>query len=164
VTFTPGVYCGQYAFSGTTIVLTGGTYVFKGGGQWDVTGGSLTGSGVSLHFTDVSSWTLNGLTALNLSAPTSGPQQGVLFSDSVPVGNGRFIIINRPANSTLSGLIYTRRRSLEIETAGANQDRLSAVVSHARFKDVTGWNVQPLTTSATGSGTGGSGAPSYLTR
>jgi hypothetical protein len=129
-----------------------------------VTGGSLTGSGVSLHFTDVSSWTLNGLTALNLSAPTSGPQQGVLFSDSVPVGNGRFIIINRPANSTLSGLIYTRRRSLEIETAGANQDRLSAVVSHARFKDVTGWNVQPLTTSATGSGTGGSGAPSYLTR
>ncbi len=65
------------------------------------------------------------------------------------------------SNSTLSGLIYLPKRTLNINTAAAsNSDVLNILVGWANLNTVSNWTIQPLSTS--GSASGGAGAPSYL--
>ena len=85
-TLNPGVYCGgiDITSSGHTITLNAGTYILNGGGLRATGGNILQGTDVTFYNTATAGQTysdvsLLGNTTLRLSAPTSGPMEGILF-------------------------------------------------------------------------------------
>jgi hypothetical protein len=85
-TLNPGVYCGgiDIVSSGHTITLNPGTYILNGGGLRATGGNILQGTGVTFYNTATAGQTysdiaLLGNATLKLSAPTSGPMEGILF-------------------------------------------------------------------------------------
>jgi hypothetical protein len=85
VVLSPGVYCGGITVVAQTVVqLQPGLYILNGGGLTMTGGGSITGAGVTFYNTGSASRpyepiTLSGGSVINLSAPTSGPYEGILF-------------------------------------------------------------------------------------
>jgi len=119
VTLAPGTYFGGLAITGNArVTFSPGTYIFAGGGL-SVTGNStLTGSGVTFYNTSASGYTygpidLTGNEAANLSAPTSGPLEGILFFQdrSVPVGSAGATVTGN-SSSTFDGALYFPTTSL----------------------------------------------------
>jgi hypothetical protein len=87
-TLQAGTYCGGITASSSSVVLTfsPGTYVLAGGGM-NITGGSgIRGTGVTFYNTVNASdkpaynaISITGGSTISLSAPTSGPLDGILF-------------------------------------------------------------------------------------
>ena len=87
-TLSPGVYCNTLNVSNGNVTMSPGVYIIQGG-KFQVSGGNLTGSGVTIILTCASppctSSSGNFATAAltggttNLSAPTSGSWSGMLF-------------------------------------------------------------------------------------
>ena len=110
-TWGPATAGGTVCYSGNVKVLTNvtmnpGIYVFPG--TLDFTGGgSLTGTGVTLYFPGPGG-TLggpgNGNTTLNLTAPTSGPYNGILIYQAL--GNTNTGEFNGTPITNLTGIIY----------------------------------------------------------
>ena len=100
----PGRYCGGGNIRGT-LALSPGVYVVDGGNVRINASASLTGTGVTLYFTNDATIDINGSANLTLSAPTSGPYRGMLFwGDS---SNSTSVIkFNGNASSSLTGVIY----------------------------------------------------------
>ena len=82
VTLTPGVYCGGLKVGGTSVVtLEPGIYIFKDGPLKVNAGASLIGNGVTIILTGAnSSADFLGHASLHLSAPTSGPTEGMVIA------------------------------------------------------------------------------------
>lgn len=104
----PGTYVGGLSISGlSSVTLAPGVYVMEGGG-FSVSGGaSVTGSGVTIinapggPHDDIS---VSQLGILNLSAPTSGPYQGVaVFQDPASADPVSFSDL---ANVSIAGVFY----------------------------------------------------------
>ncbi len=88
----PGTYCGGLDISnGSTANFNPGVYVIDGGGV-QFQSATITGTGVTFYITG-SSFTNNQLaaiangTSVNLSAPTSGTYQGLLFFQDRTISN-----------------------------------------------------------------------------
>lgn len=89
----PGVYCGDIAVdAGATLTLNPGTYYFSGANLTVAGNATVTGSGVTLVFTGSgNNWgsaTIGSNANVTLTAPSSGPTQGiVMYGDrNMPVG------------------------------------------------------------------------------
>ena len=174
-----GTYCGGLSITGNAqVTFTGGTYIFRGGlsitgnasvtfgaGTYILQGGgltatgnvTLTGSGVTFYNTfDASDpyapVSLTGNIIANLSAPTSGPQEGMLFFQdrNAPTGNTETITGN--SNMNLTGAIYFPNSTLSYtgNTSGSGSDvALIAdyviLTGNASFKEsnIPGSAVQP---------------------
>jgi hypothetical protein len=96
-----------------TVTMDPGTYVFTGTLDFSG-GGSLSGTGVTLYFAGPNG-TLggsgNGNTTVNLTAPTSGPYNGILiYQDPTDTNTAEF---NGTPNTTLTGVIYIPGALLE---------------------------------------------------
>ena len=104
----PGTYLGGLAFTGVaTATLTPGVYVMEGGG-FSVSGlASVSGSGVviiNVPGGPRDTISVSQLGVLNLSAPTSGPYQGVaVFQDPASANPVSF---SDDANVTIAGVVY----------------------------------------------------------
>jgi hypothetical protein len=104
----PGTYLGGLAFTGVAnVTLTPGVYVMKGGGL-SVSGlASVTGSGVVIINEPGGprdTITVSQLGVVNLSAPASGPYQGVaVFQDPASANPVSF---SDEATVTISGVVY----------------------------------------------------------
>ena len=85
-TISPGVYCGGFSVNGGTVTMNPGTYIINGG-SFSLNGGAtLNGNGVTLIFTSTTGSypdiSIAGGNTLNLTAPTSGPFNGIaMFED-----------------------------------------------------------------------------------
>jgi hypothetical protein len=111
-TLGPGVYCGGIQVSnGGNATLLPGTYVMDGGG-FSVSGGStINGAGVTIYNTatkakDYDSVTISGDTTGSLTAPTSGPMEGMLFFQDRTITSKKTNSISGGANLTLEGALY----------------------------------------------------------
>ncbi|MFZ0888734.1 MAG: pilus assembly protein TadG-related protein [Candidatus Binataceae bacterium] len=111
-TLSPGVYCGGISLVGNnTITLNPGTYILDGGG-FSVTGNlTLSGTGVTIYntagFSAYGPIALSGNDQVNLSAPTSGAMEGILFFQDRSISSsssGSTIVGN--SSSTFDGAIY----------------------------------------------------------
>lgn len=120
VTLQPGSYFGGLAITGNAkVTFSPGTYALAGGGL-SVTGNStLTGSGVTFYDTSAPGYAygpidLTGNETANLSAPTSGPLEGMLFFQdrSIPVGSTGSTVTGN-STSTLDGVVYFPTTSLK---------------------------------------------------
>lgn len=117
-TLSPGVYCGGISLSaGATVNLLPGTYYLDSSDLKVAGNATLTGSGVTLVFTsskgkDYGTASISSNAIINLSAPTSGPTQGIiLFGDrNMPVGAAFKITGGGTQNWT--GAIYLPKADL----------------------------------------------------
>ncbi len=106
-TLNPGTYCAGLSASNVAVTLNPGDYVIMG--HLAVSGGSLSGSGVTIYMTQNSSAQYGTITLTNapttLSAPTSGPREGILiFSDrNAPPQQG---LKATNGTLTLDGILY----------------------------------------------------------
>jgi hypothetical protein len=117
---TAGVYCGGITVSGgNSLTLGPGTYILVGGGL-SVSGGSssLSGTGVTFYNTYNASnaykaIALTGGSATTLSAPTSGPMNGILFFQdrNGPAGTS-FKNTVSASGGTFTGAIYFPTQNL----------------------------------------------------
>ena len=125
ITIDPGVYCGGMSLNaGAIVTLNPGIYYLDRGSLQVNGGASLTGAGVTLVFTssngqNYATATINGGATVNLTAPTSGPLQGiVLYGDrNMPTGTG--FKFNGGATQYFGGAIYIPQGAIDF-AGGAN--------------------------------------------
>ncbi len=88
MTISPGVYCnGLTLNANANVTMSPGVYIISGGSLFVNGGATLTGMGVTLVFTSDTPSTANsfanatiaGGANVNLTAPSSGPMQGIVM-------------------------------------------------------------------------------------
>jgi hypothetical protein len=135
-TLSPGVYCGSgITISGGAVTLNPGVYIMNGG-SFKMTGGSASGANVSIIMTSTSgtygSFSVNGSSALQISAPSSGSMQGVAIyvdRNAPPSGNDQ---INGGSSTTITGSIYAPSQTVTY-SGGSSGSSCSQLIA----RDVT---------------------------
>lgn len=140
--FQPGVYCGGLNFNGAIdVTFAPGLYVIQGG-DWNVNGGSWTGSGVTFYFADSSRIQFNSGVRAKLAAPTSGPYRNFLIFEKPGLSRSAFIF-NDSASNELDGIIYLPSRNMTYNSGSeARGDRL-AMVFNTLIVNQTNWRLAP---------------------
>ncbi|HWT31564.1 MAG TPA: pilus assembly protein TadG-related protein [Propylenella sp.] len=112
-------FCNGLSVSGN-VVLNPGLYIIEKGDFTGSNGANISGTGVTLFFTNGATVKLNGNMRLNLSAPTADPYSGILMFGSRSNTTGQKI--NGDAASTFQGAIYFPAAHVEYlgSSAGAN--------------------------------------------
>ncbi len=98
-------FCSGLKVTGGTITLKPGLYIIEGGDLAVNAGTTITGSDVTIYFTEKAGLKLNGGATINLSAPTTGPYSGLLFfgsRSSTVIANQ----VNGASGSTFDGAVY----------------------------------------------------------
>lgn len=122
---SPGVYCGPVTVTGhATLTLNSGLYILKSGGLNVGGQATLNGTGVTIYLPANSAAFAGGATT-NLSAPTTGAWQGILFyqdrsdttSASLTGGSGQH----------MTGVIYFPSAHMDY-TAGSNTTAETATI------------------------------------
>ena len=126
ITLKPGVYIGGISVTGKgTVTLQPGVYYMEGGGFSTSAQSSLAGSGVMIYNAPQSTSDKINISggSVNLTAPTTGPYQGILFwedrNSTVEMdvsGNG---------SSSMIGLFYAASANLKV-TGNGGQDVLGS--------------------------------------
>jgi Flp pilus assembly protein TadG len=123
-TFSPGTYCGGISIGpGANVTFSPGIYTLTGNGLAITVGANVAGTGVAFYDSNynsagqqVAGYANDGginflcssctLGTVNLSAPTSGAYEGVLFFQN-PYNTASSTIVGSAAfNNTLTGLSY----------------------------------------------------------
>ncbi len=136
VTLEPGVYCGGISVSGGTLTFEPGQYVFDGSGL-SVSGGSVSGSEVSFYITPDSGQgdniSISSSSAVNLSAPTDGEMQGVLFYHDRDSPTNITHTITGQANTSLQGILYFPNQQLNF-SGGSSTDPVPSIIVADKIK------------------------------
>jgi len=133
VTLNPGTYCGGITISGSgTITFNPGIYIINGGGfNWSGSA-TLNGARVMFFITGQYGYTAAALNAsgngsINLSAPDSGPYEGLLFYQDRNLSYATANTFNGNANSNTTGAFYFPTTSLTY--SGSSTGRYQALVA-----------------------------------
>src|SRR5208337_2840411 len=111
ITLSPGLYSGGINITGNAnVTFLPGTYILAGGG-FSVTGNStLSGTGVTFYDTTgpagYAPIDLTGNETANLSAPTSGPMEAMLFFQDRTISGGAGATVTGNSSSTFDGVLY----------------------------------------------------------
>ena len=136
-TLNPGYYQGGIEISGSSSVVTfePGLYVLDSGLK--ITGGVVTGSEVTFYNVGNQYIDIDGATQIQLSAPTSGPYQGMLFwgAASSPDGSPGHKL-RGTSQTSFTGAIYFP--SQHVDWAGTNDTIGEWTMLVANTIDVTG--------------------------
>jgi Flp pilus assembly protein TadG len=125
VTISPGVYCGGMKLdAGAVVTLNPGIYYLDQGSLSVNGGATLTGSGVTLVFTsstgqNYATATINGGATVNLTAPDSGPTQGIALYGDRNMPTGLAFKFNGGATQYFGGAVYLPRAAVDF-AGGAN--------------------------------------------
>jgi hypothetical protein len=141
VTLNPGVYCDGIEVNGRTAILNPGTYILRGGGLRLGGGGNLIGTGVTFYNTagggySYSAINLVGGAATVLTAPTSGPLQGILFFQDRSITSSDANRISGGAAVPITGAFYFPTTPL-IYTGGSASILISTIIV-ARTLSISG--------------------------
>jgi Putative Flp pilus-assembly TadE/G-like len=108
----PGTYCGGISINGNAwLHFNPGTYILAGGGMSISSNTVMSGTGVTFYNTTglggYGPISMNGNTAANFSAPTTGPLAGILFFQdrSIP-SSAAASTISGNSTSTFDGALY----------------------------------------------------------
>lgn len=153
VTLEPGVYCGGISVSGGTLTFEPGQYVFDGSGL-SVSGGSVSGSEVSFYITADSGQSdnisISSDSAVNLSAPTGGDMEGVLFYQDRNSPTNITHTITGQAGTSLQGILYFPNQRLNF-AGGTSSDPVPSFIvadeikftGHTNISDPSATTVVP---------------------
>lgn len=149
-TIDPGVYCGAIILNGqSSLTMNPGVYVLKSG--ITVNGGSsLTGNGVTLY-NQSGSLTLNGSSGITLTAPESGPWQGILiFQDR---GNSSSATLNGGSELRLTGAMYFPNAQLTLNGGSSSDGATTTIVVRNLVLNGNAYIRQPVSTPFGGGAT-----------
>jgi hypothetical protein len=136
VTLEPGVYCNDISVSGGTLTFEPGQYVFDGGGM-SFSGGSVSGSDVSFYITAASGQgdniSISSDSAVDLSAPSDGDMQGVLFYQDRGSPTNITHSISGQANTSLEGILYFPNQELNF-SGGTATDPVPTIIVADKIK------------------------------
>src|SRR5581483_10266414 len=121
-TAAPGTYASLGAGSGGTLSLAPGTYTITGSFT-NVSGGTITGNGVTLYFCPGAGLSLSGASSTTLSSPT-GASGFVLFFD--PSSTGTFSALADTARFT--GIVYAKSAALQLNAFDVQGDVVADTV------------------------------------
>ena len=151
-TLAAGCYSSLTINGNPTVTLSSGTFYITGA---MVVNGNPTvdGTNVTIYLANnAASFTDNGTTTLNLSAPTSGAYNGILFYQKPSDTNA--LTINGSSNSNLQGIFYAPGANLIVNGSGSTNFYTAFVVGSLTFngtgtlKDYASINAgSPLTTA-----------------
>jgi hypothetical protein len=131
ITLLPGTYCNGLSIGGNAnVTFSPGTFVFLGGGLNASGNISLTGAGVTFYNTfdathSYAPISVTGNFNANLSAPASGPLQGMLFFQDRNAPLGTTDSFKGNTDQTVTGAFYFPRSTLDYignSSAGAAQN------------------------------------------
>jgi hypothetical protein len=146
-TISKGRYCGDLVIQGT-VTMNPGVYVVEGNVRINA-GATLTGTGVTIYIKGSHQFHSAGTATIQLSAPESGPYEGVLVYADQPQGSTPIIHkMNGTTASFYDGAFYAPRGEIEILGDHGGQSSCTQVVAH-RIKFTGNSNV---TIDCTGSG------------
>ena len=130
VTLEPGVYCGGISVSGGFLTFEPGQYVFDGS-SLSVSGGEVSGAGVSFYITADSGQgdniSISSDSVVNLSAPTDGDMQGVLFYQDRGSPTNITHTISGQADTSLQGILYFPNQALNF-SGGSTTDPVPSII------------------------------------
>ena len=114
-TLNPGVYCNGIAITaGASVTFQPGTYILNGGGLSVGGNSTIQGTGVTFYNTARGKYTYGAVTIAGgtlgfLSAPTSGPMEGMLFFQDrtiTPKSSQSSNVISGSSNLNFQGTFY----------------------------------------------------------
>ena len=154
ITMNPGVYCGGIRINSSSVVaLNPGIYKLNGGGL--VVGGSSTLNGTDVLFfnTGQSGYTptaisIDGSSVINVTGPTSGQYQGILFMQDRNISYAGTNLITGSSSSSYTGTLYFPSTALNY--AGSSSGTYTALIAKTLL--LTGSSV--IRNDPTGSHTG----------
>ncbi len=118
---SPGVYCGGITSeSNVTITMDPGIYIIKDGQLKFGSNVSVTGVGVGFYLTGSDAtikFTSN--TIVDLSAPTSGVMEGLVFFEDRTNPMGQIHEIDSNTNQQYEGTLYLPRGTVKIDSNGS---------------------------------------------
>jgi Flp pilus assembly protein TadG len=125
-TLVPGAtYCGGIDIKGSSARATmpAGTYFMVGGGFTVETAGKATGNGITIVNTFNGTYAYDPIMIrtggiINLSAPTSGPLNGILFFEDPSAPTGKGSMFQTGSGSTITGSFYFPNNSVTFQTGG----------------------------------------------
>lgn len=161
-TYYPGNYCGGLSFGGgANVAFSAGTYFLIGGGF--SVGGNATiamapcssSCGVTFYNTYDSnpSWgayapiNMHGTGAVTLSAPTSGPLQGILFFEDRTAPSGYTSNIVGNSNLNLTGAAYFSKDAFTF-SGNAGSQQMMLVASTVSLNGNVTLSINPESASA----------------
>jgi len=140
-TLNPGTYCGGIELrSQAKVKFNPGTYYLVGGGLNANAGASLTGTGVTFVNTEKKPgyaydkiW-INGGAVIDLSAPTSGIWQGILFYQDPKINSTKQNVFNGGSEMKLVGIVYFPTTSTKFAgNFGSEANQLLMIVDKVEF-------------------------------
>jgi Flp pilus assembly protein TadG len=95
------------------ITLNPGLYIFNGAAGLDIaSGGTFSGTGVTLYFVNGASFTFSNGVGVTLSAPLTGPYSNILFyQDSTDTASDSFV---GGSNESINGIFYLPSANLTL--------------------------------------------------
>ena len=134
---TPGYYSGGINISGSSSVVNfaDGLYILDSG--MDISGGNITGKNVTFYTVGNKYVSITGAASVELSAPTSGPYQGMLFWGDAASPNGSpGHLIRGTSQASFTGAIYFPTQ--HVDWAGTNGTIGKWTMLVANTIDITG--------------------------
>ena len=140
-TLSPGVYCGGLNFNGTVdATFAPGLYIIRNG-NWNVNGGDWEGQGVTFYFDDTSIIQFNSGVRADLTPPTSGDYEGVLFFERQGLPPSPFIL-NDTRGFDFSGLIQLPSRNVTVNGNGDVRQRDALLVFRSLIFNNSRWELE----------------------
>lgn len=123
-------YNGLQIGNGATVTLKPGIYVING--SLTVNGGSpVTGTGVTFYFPASGSLNLSNGATFNLTAPTSGTYDGILFYQNR--SNSTAVSIQGGTTSSMAGILYFPDANLTISGGSSTSTYASVIANTLTF-------------------------------
>jgi Flp pilus assembly protein TadG len=119
-TMTPGCYNGIAINGSGTVTFSAGLYYVNG--PFSINGsGTISGTNVTFYFpnSNNASFSQNGSGTLDLSAPTTGPNNGMLFYQDP--NNNNPMTFNGSGTQNLQGIIYAAGAALTLNGSASSQ-------------------------------------------
>jgi Flp pilus assembly protein TadG len=110
-----------------TITLNPGLYIISGSNPLSVASGTtINGTGVSFYFVNGASFAISNGATLNLTAPTSGPDSGILFyEDRNDTAADSFV---GGSAGSLNGIFYLPAANLSLQNGNSSTFNVDLVV------------------------------------
>ena len=132
-TVYPGTYCGGLSITGSgTTTFSSGLYIMDGGGFNIAGSGNASGTGMTVLLTSdaghsYKGLSINGSGTYNFSAPTSGPNEAMLFIGDRTTASSLGSTITGTTTAQFNGVIYLPKEALTY-TGGSNLTAYTIIV------------------------------------
>jgi hypothetical protein len=138
VTMRPGLFQSIIFNGSTSISMAPGLYVFKNSSVVN-SGSVMKGTGVSIYFPDANSKIqFNGDVTLNLSAPATGDNAGLLFFEPTGLSKSS-LVFNSTDKSVIEGMMYLPSRNVTFNSASNITAHKVMLVYNTMILNASGW-------------------------